>query len=174
TPGNVDEATWGTAGHLGTRDATPALMVHPLALGVIGGIEANPGGLAVVWAEENSRDALFTALRRREVYGTSGTRPVVRFFAGSGQVPECGAGDFVDRGYRSGTPMGGEIGTVLGARSPRFTVLALRDPGTPDTPGTPLQRVQIVKGWLDAQGAPQEKVFEVAGDPANGAGVDPA
>jgi hypothetical protein len=173
TPGLVDEEDFVEAGALGTRDATPALMTHPLGLGVIGGIEANPGGLAVVWAEENSRDAVFAAMRRREVYATSGTRPIVRFFGGRHPRLKCGSDEFVESAYRGGTPMGGEVGPVLRGQSPRFAVLVTKDPGTPGVPGTPLQRVQIVKGWVDAGGQTHEQVFEVAGDPDNGASVDP-
>ena len=104
------------------------------------GIEGNPGGLAVVWAEENSRDALFAAMRRREVYATSGTRPILRFFAGQRAELHCGDADFVATAYRGGVPMGGEIGPVRGERSPRFGVLAFRDPGTAGAPGAPLQQ----------------------------------
>jgi hypothetical protein len=68
--------------------------------------------------------------------------------------------------------MGAEIGPISGTKSPLFTVLAMKDPGDPDLPGTPLQRVQIVKGWVDATGASHEKVFDVAGDANNGASVD--
>ena len=168
TPGAVREDLY--QGALGTRDATPALMMAPNAgVGVIGGSESNPGGLAVVWAEENSRDALFDALRRREVYATSGPRPIVRFFAGDLADVACDSADFVSRAYETGTPMGGEIGPVLGAASPRFAVLAFKDPGAPSTP---LQRIQIIKGWVDSAGVAQEQVFEVAGDPMNGATVD--
>jgi hypothetical protein len=79
-PGSTEEADFGDVGHLGLRDHTnPAFMVQRVTPA---GIEATPGGLAVVWAEENSRDALFAAMRRREVYGTSGTRPILRFFGG--------------------------------------------------------------------------------------------
>jgi hypothetical protein len=173
TPGAVREDDY--QGALGTRDATPALMMAPNAgLGVIGGAESNPGGLAVVWAEENSRDALFDALRRREVYATSGPRPLVRFFAGELADVACDRADLVTRAYETGTPMGGELGPVLGEASPRFAVLASKDPGEPGVPGTPLQRIQIVKGWVDASGTAQEQVFEVAGDPMNGATVDTA
>jgi uncharacterized protein DUF3604 len=170
TPGATEEQDFGDYGHIGLRDhANPAYM---LARVTPAGIEATPGGLAVVWAEENSRDALFAAVRRREVYGTSGTRPILRFFAGREGDLRCGDPDFVASAYDGGVPMGGEIGPVRGGRSPRFGVLAFRDPGTPGVPGTPLQRLQIVKGWVDAGGQSHEKVFDVAGDPNNGAGVD--
>jgi hypothetical protein len=165
TAGNTDERDF--AGGQGGNDATPARQVDDF-------LDTNPGGLAVVWAEENSRDALFAALRRRETYATSGARPVLRFFAGSLDGVACGAADFVERAYRTGVPMGGELGAVRGAASPRFAVLALKDPGTATRPGTDLQRVQIVKAWLDAAGALHERVVDVGGDAGNGADVDPA
>ncbi len=162
TPGSTEEADFGDYGHLGLRDhATPEYMVQRVTPA---GIEATPGGLAVVWAEENSRDALFAAMRRREVYGTSGSRPILRFFAGRERGLECGDADFVETAYAGGVPMGGELGPVRGNRSPRFGVLAFRDAGVPGMPGTPLQRLQIVKGWVDAAGQSHEKVFDVAGE----------
>ncbi len=171
TPGATEERDFGTYGHLGLRDhANPAYIVARVTPA---GIEGSGGGLAVVWAEENSRDALFAAIRRREVYGTSGSRPILRFFAGRQSDLRCGDPDFVATAYRGGVPMGGEIGPVRGNNSPRFGVLAFRDPGSATLPGTQLQRVQIVKGWVDAGGQSQEKVFDVAGDANNGAAVDP-
>jgi len=170
TPGATEERDFGAFGHLGLRDhATPAFMVQRVTPA---GIEGNAGGLAVVWAEENSRDALFAAMRRREVYGTSGSRPILRFFAGREPGLHCDDPNFVANAYRGGVPMGGEIGRVRGGRSPRFAVLALRDPGTSTLQGTPLQRAQIVKGWVDASGQSHEAVYDVAGDADNGAGVD--
>ncbi len=170
TPGATEEQDFAANGHIGLRDySNPAFM---LARVTPAGIEASSGGLAVVWAEENSRDALFAAIRRREVYGTSGTRPIVRFFGGRETNLRCGDPEFVATGYDGGVPMGGEIGPVRGGRSPRFGVLAFRDPGTTAAPGTPLQRIQIVKGWVDAASDSHEKVFEVAGDPNDGATVD--
>jgi hypothetical protein len=165
SPGNVAEEGW--TGGQGNNDASAANQISRE-------IRTNPGGLAVAWAEENSRDAIFTAFRRRETYATSGTRPVVRFFGGDLARVACGSASFVHDAYASGTPMGGELGPVRGARSPRFAVWAMKDPGTAERPGTDLQRVQIVKGWVDAKGKPHERVFDVAGDAKNGATVDPA
>jgi len=170
TPGATEEADFQNYGHIGLRDhASPSFM---LARVTPAGIEATPGGLAVVWAEENSRDALFAAMRRREVYGTSGTRPTLRFFAGRETGLQCGDPDFVAAAYRGGAPMGADIGPVKGGRSPRFGVLAFKDAGTPSAPGTPLQRVQIVKGWVDAAGQSHEKVYDVAGRTDGAATVD--
>jgi hypothetical protein len=143
-------------------------------------LDFNPGGLAVLWAEENSRDSLFEAMRRREAYGTSGPRIQVRFFGSRGwAVDLCAAPDFAARGYAGGVPMGGELpgpgplaSASAGAGTPVFAVSALADPGTLDRAGTKLQRVQIVKVWLEGD-AVREAVFDVAGDANNGASVDP-
>ena len=136
-------------------------------------IEFNPGGLAVIWAEENSRDALFEAMRRRETYGTSGPRMVVRFFGGwSFPADLCDSPAFVERGYRDGVPMGSDLpAPPAGSTAPTFAIAAWRDPGTARVPGAPLQRVQVIKVWLD-NGHARERVVEVAGAPDNGAGVD--
>lgn len=133
----------------------------------------NPGGLAGLWAEENSRDALFEAMRRKEAWGTSGPRIVVRFFAGA-DLPEdlCAAPDFAAQGYAKGVPMGGDLATPAAGLAPRFAVWASRDPGTEGHPGTPLERIQIVKLWLDANGAPAERVFDVAGSTQTTGAVD--
>jgi hypothetical protein len=164
TSGNTDETNWEGGG--GNSDATPERRISD--------IRDNPGGLVVAWAEENSRDAIFSALRRRETYATSGVRPVLRFFAGSLDGVACDDPTLVEDAYRSASPMGGVIGPVRGDASPRFAVFAAKDPGTAEAPGTDLQRAQIVKGWVDAQGRTHERVFDVAGNADNGAGVDPS
>jgi len=154
--GSVAESGWG--GGQGDNDSSPTRQIRDEA-------RTNPGGLAVAWAEENSRDAIFSALRRRETYATSGTRPVVRFFAGDLAGVRCGAASFVRDAYASGTPMGGDLGLVSGARGPRFAVWAAKDPGTADAPGTDLQRIQIVKGWVDARGRTHEARVRGGGRP---------
>jgi hypothetical protein len=154
--------------------------------GLADALEFGPGGLAVLWAEENTREALFAALERREAYGTSGPRHVVRFFGGWSHPEDlCERSDFVARGYADGVPMGGvlppppqrrrsrprsEAEPSEAAVAPRFAVQALQDPGSESEPGVPLQRIQIVKGWL-RDGATHERVIDVAGGP-NGASVD--
>ncbi len=162
TPGAADEDAY--TGHLGRRDAEYRNVQDHFF--------SNPGGHAVVWAEENSRDAIFEGIRRKETYATSGTRPIVRFFAGA-ELPRdaCAAPDRIAQAYASGVPMGGRL--AAGHASPRFLVSALKDSGVPGRPGTDLQRVQIIKGSLDAEGKTHERVHDVAGDADNGAGVDP-
>jgi hypothetical protein len=136
-------------------------------------VEYNPGGLAVIWAEENSRDALFAALRRRETYATSGPRMVVRVFGGWGHASDvCGDPTLAARGYAGGVPMGGDLPPrPSGAAAPTFVVSALRDPGTPARPGGRLERVQIVKLALE-NGAVREQVLDVAGQPTAEPAVD--
>jgi hypothetical protein len=164
--GLVSERTF--PGHGGA--GTPA--GEELPAGLPDALEFGPGGLAVLFAEENTRAALFAAMERREAYGTSGTRPLVRFFGGWSLPAElCERPDFVARGYGDGVPMGGLL-PAAGApgAAPRFAVSALQDPGSAGEPGTPLQRIQIVKGWL-ADGVTHERVMDVAGGP-NAASVD--
>jgi len=95
----------------------------------------------------------------------------VRFFGGF-DLPEglCDSDRFVEIGYREGVPMGSDLPPARGA-APSFAVWALRDPGTEARPGTPLQRIQVVKGWVE-QGKAREEVYEVAGNAQNGASVD--
>jgi len=120
--------------------------------------EFSSGGLAGVWAEENTREAIFDAMLRRETFGTSGPMIRLRFFGGWGFSAEDGtAKDFVKRGYAGGVPMGGTLGARGGADAPTFLVWAAKDPKSGN-----LDRVQIVKGWVDAQGAQHERIHDVA------------
>ena len=135
-------------------------------------LEYGPGGLAVLYAEENTRDSLFAAMQRREAYATSGTRPILRFFGGW-DYPEdaCTRGDMVARGYAGGVPMGGDLQAPSSqSEAPRFIVSALADSGTEQYPGTPLQRIQLIKGWYE-DGELHERVLDVAGGD-NNASVD--
>lgn len=128
--------------------------------------ESAAAGLVAVWAEQNTREAIFDALYRKEVYATTGPRIALRFFGGF-NLPEDAhlKPDLAKLGYELGVPMGGDLphaktNTIqggAGASSPRFTVVAARDPL-----GANLDRVQIVKGWVDAGGETHERVFDVA------------
>lgn len=137
----------------------------------------NPGGLAGVWAEENSREAIWSAIQRREVWSTSGPRIVVRFFGGySYPATMCSSEDFVARGYADGVAMGGELPhPSYPEAKPVFAVSAWQDAGTTNSPGTALDRVQIVKIWLTG-GQVHEKVFDViaAGGEQAGSDLDPS
>jgi hypothetical protein len=165
-PGMVDEDAF--VGH-----AAGPVSAHLEVPPMIDFLPFNPGGLAVLWAEENSRDALFEAMRRREAYGTSGPRMELRYFGGWDYPSDlCESREFVARGYAGGVPMGGDLplrGSAGGA--PSFAVWARQDPGSAERAGTPLQRLQMVKGWVE-EGEGREHVYEVAGDPDGGASVD--
>ncbi|MGF1464804.1 MAG: DUF3604 domain-containing protein [Sandaracinaceae bacterium] len=164
--GGTDEATW--PGHYGTSDDEPEEALDLDASPLVRGFTTSPGGLAAVWAEENSREALFDALRRREAYATSGTRIAVRFFGGFDLPSDlCDGADLVTRADEAGVPMGGVLRADGASTGPTFVVNAGRDPDS-----APLQRIQIVKGWLDPDGSLREAVLDVAGDPDNGATVD--
>jgi hypothetical protein len=170
TPGFTDEWAWG--GHQGKNDGTPAALLGDSAIGG-GGIVYSPGALAGVWAEENSRSSIFDALRRKETFATSGTRLSVRVFGGW-DLPDglCTNANFTQIGYQRGVPMGGILAArPASASAPTFAITALRDPGTLDHPGTQLQRLQVIKGWIE-DGAAHQQVYDVAGDANNGASVD--
>ncbi|MGB5813454.1 MAG: DUF3604 domain-containing protein, partial [Polyangiales bacterium] len=124
-------------GHLGIDDAIPTRSVNT--------IQNSSGGQWVVWAEENSRDAIFDGLKAKETYGTSGTRPIVRFFGGWNFGKNICKQDFVKKGYQKGVPMGGDLPPRVGKKSPRFVAAAWKD----EFIGTDLQRIQIVKGWSE-------------------------
>jgi hypothetical protein len=120
--------------------------------------EFSSGGLAGVWAEENTREAIYDAMMRRETFGTTGPHIKVRFFGGWSFGPEDLTGkDFARKGYAAGVPMGGTLKTAGKGQSPSFMVWAIKDPKSGN-----LDRAQIVKGWVDAKGAQHEKIYDVA------------
>ena len=158
TPGAVKESDFRGAV---SGEATPFERLQPGLL--TSGPEGNPGGLAGVWAVENSRDAIFEAMQRREVFGTSGPRIAPRFFAGWNFAGElCGNESLVAAGYAGGVPMGGDLGSApsSGAK-PAFVAFAARDPAAG---AAPLDRLQLVKGWVDADGAMRSSVRTIAGE----------
>jgi hypothetical protein len=174
-PGAVAEDRY--IGHRGYKEATPEDRLGPGGLHPHG-VVANPGGLTAVWAVENSRDAVFEALRRRETYATSGTRLAVRFFGGwdypEDMCEDWDSPEFAKTGYAQGVPMGADLAPQPeGSRAPQFAVLAIKEPADSEgREGTPLQRIQIIKGWINAEKQPMLEIFEIAGDPDNGADVN--
>jgi len=141
-------------------EPSPERMKHPFTktdFGVFEGWETVASGLAAVWAEENTRESLFDAMARKEVYATTGTRIMVRFFGGWDYTSDdLSSRQPAFRGYEKGVPMGGDISGSDG-NAPTFMVYALRDPI-----GANLDRIQIVKGWLDDRGNTHEQVYNVA------------
>ena len=132
-----------------------------------GGTRWSAAGLAAVWARENTRGALFDAMRRRETYATSGPRIALRFFGGWGYPRDLlQQPDWIARAEVSGVPMGGELTGARGA-APTFAVWAMRDPDSGN-----LDRVQVIKGWVDRQGRAQEKVYDIAWSGKRAPGAD--
>ena len=145
-----DEPKPGRATHLAKENPELGLERY--------GWEYATPGVVAVWAQENSRTAIYDAMARKEVYATTGTRLRVRFFGGWDFTEEDALRrDLAHQGYSRGVPMGGDLRPGNGASGPSFLVYALRDPM-----GANLDRVQIVKGWLDEDGEMQERVYDVA------------
>lgn len=133
------------------------------------GWQYGAGGLTAVWAKENTRGAIFDAMERREVYATTGPRMRVRFFGGwSFEKTDALRRDLALVGYTEGVPMGSDLPSPPdNAKAPTFLVYALRDPI-----GANLDRIQIIKGWIDANGKPQEKVYDVVWSDGRKPGAD--
>jgi hypothetical protein len=146
--------------HSGTEPG-PARYKHPMAATANGRYESwdmVASGLAAVWATENTREAIFDAMQRRETYATTGPRMLVRFFGGW----EFTAADAENRlpgnaGYSRGVPMGAVLPPGPADKAPSFLVAALKDPLSGN-----LDRIQIVKGWVDGDGKRREKIYNVA------------
>ncbi len=144
-------------------EPAPDRAFHPLVAAedpALSIMEADVGaaGLAAVWARENTREAIWDAMARKETYATSGTRITVRVFGGwDFEADEVARPDFARTGYARGVPMGGDLSNAPEGAAPTLMIRSLRDPD-----GANLDRIQIVKGWLNADGTTSEKVFDVA------------
>jgi hypothetical protein len=144
-----------------SSEPSPTRAEHPFVKsknGVIMGWEQTSSGYAAVWATENTRESIFDAMERKETYATTGSRMIVRFFGGW----EFEAKDALNRmpadiGYRRGVPMGGDLHAAPQGKAPTFLAAALKDPI-----GANLDRIQIIKGWLDAKGETHERIYDVA------------
>ena len=170
-PGDAEE--WDFVGKAGAVTSPalrrlrtrPGMPTHSQIL-----MDHGSGGLAAVWAEENTRESIFAAMQRREAYATSGPRILLRFFAGwdlDGGNGITDAPDAIARASAGGVPMGGVLRPEPGRdESPNFFVWAQSD-----WMSAPLQRVQVVKGWIDAEGRTRESVRDVVC--ADGLEVDP-
>jgi hypothetical protein len=153
-------------------EPSPTRMTHPFMKnekGVIMGWQMVAAGLAAVWATDNTREALFDAMERKEVYATTGPRMMVRFFGGWNFTPaDVNSREPAFAGYDKGVPMGSKLPKrPKAASAPTFMVFALRDPI-----GANLDRIQIVKGWLEKEGVTKEEVYDVAWSPGREIGAD--
>ena len=146
----------GWEGAHGLEDGTAERRRDGEVGGWLEAIDENPGALTGVWAESNTRGAIWDAMAARETFATSGTRMKVRLFGGDALPADPPDGKaLVEQGYADGVPMGGTLEGLTGA--PTFTVWALKDPT-----GANLDRIQIVKGWVDADGSHHERIVDVA------------
>jgi hypothetical protein len=137
-------------------DSTPETKINTLIAGGSRGWTMSASGLAAVWATENTRQSIMAAFRRRETYATTGPRIQVRVFGGwTFSHQDLQAEDLSELGYARGVPMGGELQSAASGQRPAFMITALKDPK-----GANLDRVQVIKGWLDAAGNTQERVID--------------
>jgi hypothetical protein len=148
-------------GKTSAMEPSPTRMEHPFATFgdvAIMGWEVLASGYQGIWATENTREALFDAMERKETYATTGPRILVRFFGGwDFESADANTRQPAAVGYRKGVPMGGDLSNAPSGKSPTFLVATLKDPI-----GANIDRVQIVKGWMDSSGDLQEKVYDVA------------
>ena len=147
-------------GKTSSSEPSPTRWEHPFIKRgdlVIYGWETVASGYAAVWATENTRAALFDAMKRREVYATTGPRMIVRFFGGwDFDAKDAQTRSPAVAGYTKGVPMGGDLDQAPAGKSPTFLVAALKDPI-----GANLDRIQVIKGWLDKNGEVHEKIYDV-------------
>jgi hypothetical protein len=130
--------------------------------------QESASGLTGVWARENTRDEIFDAMMRKEIFATTGTRLRVRLFAGWDFQPgDELVPDFAGLGYAGGVPMGGRLSDAPEGAAPTFIVRALRDPEWAN-----LDRIQIIKGWIDADGTARERIFDIAVSDGREIGAD--
>jgi hypothetical protein len=119
--------------------------------------DSSASGLAAVWARENTREEIWDAMARREVYATTGSRIAVRVFGGwDFTADEVERADMPRVGYARGVPMGGDLTNAPSGKAPSFIIRALRDPDNAN-----LDRVQVIKGWLDGKET-HERIYDVA------------
>jgi hypothetical protein len=142
----------------GQHDATAEQRPHPTGIGSSKGWDMGAAGYAGVWATENTREAIVAAFKRREVYATSGPRMTLRFFGGFDFTEDLAkSNSLVAMGYEQGVPMGGDLTAAPDDKAPTFLVAASKDPN-----GANLDRIQIIKGYLNEEGFAEERIYDVA------------
>lgn len=135
---------------IGRESSDPDVWIHHW--------QASGSGLAAVWARENTREAIFDAMARKEVFATTGTRIRVRVFGGWDYTEtDLTRSNFAEYGYDNGVPMGGDLRAAATGDAPNFLIQTVRDPD-----GANLDRIQIIKGWLDDSGETQERIYDLA------------
>lgn len=139
------------------QDSIPENKAKETVPGSVGW-DASAMGFAGVWATENTREAIVDAFKRKEVYATTGPRIQLRFFGGwNFRARDARAKDLAARGYEKGVPMGGDLASAPKGKAPAFLISAVKDPLDAN-----LDRVQVVKGWVGADGSAEERIYDVA------------
>ncbi len=158
-------------GKTSASEPSPERVMHPfvkMEKATIMNWETAASGYAAVWANENTREALWDAMQRKETYATTGSRMIVRFFGGwDFEAKDANNRMPANIGYSKGVPMGGDLREAPTGKSPTFLVAALKDPI-----GANLDRMQIIKGWLDKAGNVQEKIYDLAVSDGRKIGAD--
>ncbi|WP_462157303.1 DUF3604 domain-containing protein [Pseudoalteromonas sp. GB56] len=150
----VDEANFAGKGQ---HDSEPSKRAHPTGIGSSKGWDMGSAGWVGVWAESNTRQSIVDAFQRKEVYATTGPRITLRVFGGFNFTANDIGPDMVETGYSKGVPMGGDLNQPNDDSQVGFLISVLKDPD-----GANLDRVQVIKGWLDDEGVSQEKIYDVA------------
>jgi hypothetical protein len=140
----------------GQHDSKPEMRSHPTGIGSSKGWDMGAAGYAGVWATENTREALVAAFRRKEVYASTGPRMTLRFFGGADFTKSDAKGDVAKVGYAKGVPMGSDLELRAG-EGPTFLTAVMKDPK-----GGNLDRIQIIKGWVDESGESHQRVYDIA------------
>lgn len=168
TAGNTAEDNF-MAGSHGAADGTVEARRTANVEGWMTARDINPGALTGVWATSNRREAIWDGLKRKETFATSGTRLRVRVFAGSNFPADLASRpDMVKQALaRGGVPMGADLPALKAGQAPQLLVWARKDPD-----GANLDRIQIIKGWIDGKGQPQEKIFDVVWSGSRRPGAD--
>ena len=154
----VSHEEYAYTGEHNLKSSTPRARLLEVVPGEPSKIEQGSAGLSCVWAEENTRESIYDAMARKETWATSGTRITVRVFGGfdlAGTAP--GDTDWVRIGYERGVPMGGDLHAAKTAGAPSFLIWASKGPNDAN-----LDRIQLVKGWVDAKGGTHDQIYEVA------------
>ncbi len=139
-------------------DSIPETKANPLLSGANRGWTMSASGLAAVWAEENTRQSIIEALKRKETYATTGSRIKLRVFAGwHFNAADLSSGDLANTGYSKGVPMGGNLTNADEGQTPKFLISAMKDPL-----GANLDRIQMVKGWMNETGETFETIYDIA------------
>jgi hypothetical protein len=155
TPSNLEEDNYLVGSH-GLADQSAQDRAEQVIDGWAKAYDINPGSLAGVWAESNTREAIWDAMKRKETFATSGPRIKVRLFGGFDYAAQYeDPVTMVEAGYQKGVPMGGDLPKASDGQSPSFLVYALKDPIGPN-----LDRIQIIKGWIE-NGEMMEKIYNV-------------